>query len=117
MATIYLQSVVCIDASESGNDEVYVKYNVDGGSSQKFPSSGYHSMDHNSDNPWITNLEIQFNDTLEIKLYDKDDISNDDELGNHTYNANDATGTLGTLVLNSDEGSRYVLVTGPSLVG
>jgi len=116
MATIYLQSVVCIDASETGEDEVYIKYNIDGGSSHQYPSSGYHSMDHNSSNPWVTNLKFEYNDTLEIKLYDKDDISNDDELGSHTYSTKDATGTLGTLVLNSDEGSRYVLVTGPSLV-
>ena len=117
MATMYLQSVVCIDTSESGKDEVYVKYSIDGGSSKTYPSSGYHSMSGDEYNPWYTNLKLEFDSTVEIKLYDKDDVSSDDLLGSHTYTTDDAQYTESQLAMNSDEGSRYVLVTGPTVKG
>ncbi len=112
---MYLQSVICIDTSESGKDEVYVKYSIDGGSSKRYPKSGYHSMSGNEFNPWITNLKFVFNQTVEIKLYDKDDVSSDDLLGSHLYKIEDAPKTESQLVMNSDEGSRYVLVTGAAV--
>jgi len=113
MATMYLQSVICINASESGKDEVYVKYNIDDGDSVKFPSSGYHSMSSSDYNPWYTNLKLEFQDTVRIRLYDKDDVSGDDSLGSHTYVAADAQFTESKMV--SGSGGHYVLVTGPTV--
>lgn len=112
---MYLQSVVCITASESPNkDEVYVKYSIDGGSYTKYPSSGYHSMSDDEANPWVTNLKLTFNNTVDIQLYDDDDTSGDDLLGSHLYQAADAGYTEAQLVMNGDD-DRYVLVTGPTV--
>lgn len=115
--TMYLQSVICLNTSESGHDEVYVKYSIDGGSSTRFPSSSadpdYHSMNTDDNNPWVTNLKLQFNNTVLIELWDSD-TGGDDPLGSYTYSAADAPYTESQLVTDTN-GARYVLVTGPAV--
>ena len=108
--TMYLQSVVCVDTQETGHDEVYIKYSIDGGSVKRYPSSGYKSMNDKDNNPWITNLQLTFNQTVRVELWD-DDTTSDDLIGSHTYQSSDAPYTESNLITNSD-GDRYVLVSG-----
>ena len=110
--TIYLQSIECVSTSETGKDEVYVKYVADGGRATRFPSSGYHSMSPTENNPWVVNLPISYKETLVIGLYDSDTLG-DESLGSHTYSVADASEQESNDISNPN-GANYILNTGPN---
>lgn len=112
--TLYLQKITCQNTSEVGNDEVYIKYIADGGREQRFPASGYHSMDSKNDDVWVVNLPMTYKETLVIGLYDSD-TGKDDSLGSHTYDTADASKNEQNPVSNPN-GAAYTLYTGPNKI-
>lgn len=111
MATtnIQLQTITCLETSEPGSDEVYIKYSEDGGRQKRFPSSSYHSL--SAGESWTVNLPLSFKESLVISLYDND-FGNDDFLGSHTYKTTDPQPE--TVQVSNTNGARYNLSTVPA---
>ena len=94
---IILTKVKCIEPHEKkgGGDDLYIKYTVDGGGigitdTKRFPS-GFNTTgisDISEGGEWITDLFIEFQDSVVVELFDKDTAvvgSADDLLFNTTY--------------------------------
>lgn len=79
---IELEIIKCINTSEPGSDEVYIRYSEDGGLNKRYPDSGYHSLSDGE--VWEVNLPLSFKESVVVSLHDNDS-GNDDFLGSHTY--------------------------------
>lgn len=106
---IILQTVTCVSTSESGSDEVYIKYSEDGGRENRFPSSNYHSM--SKGDVWDVNLPLSFKETAVVSLYDND-LGHDEFLGSYTYHSNDPQPE--TVTASNTNGAVYHLHTDAS---
>jgi hypothetical protein len=107
--SIELTTITCLNTSERGHDEVYIKYTVDGGREDRFPDKGSHSMSpDSSDNTWTVNLPISFSDSAIIALYDEDTLG-DEFLGSHTYYPTDTQPETATV--SNTNGAKYNLST------
>ena len=89
--TLTLSTIFCVTTSESGHDEVFYTYVIDGGDEIRYPPSGYTSMDAND--TWQVNQTYTYNSSLKIKLLDDDNWpSSDDYLGSTSYDLNSGPG-------------------------
>ncbi|MGC2236313.1 MAG: hypothetical protein WA584_09135 [Pyrinomonadaceae bacterium] len=106
---IELQTIFCIETSEPGSDEVYIKYSEDGGREGRFPTTGYHSMSAGGN--WSPNLILSFKESVVVSLYDND-LGHDEFLGSHTYKTADPQPE--TVPVSNTNGAKYELSTIPS---
>ncbi|MFT6503428.1 MAG: hypothetical protein ACJASQ_003563 [Crocinitomicaceae bacterium] len=106
--TLVLNTINCVSTSESGKDEVYIKYCADFGDEKTYPSDGsYHSMSPSENNPWSIDHEFEFENYLYIQLMDSD-TGSDDPLGSYTYQKSNAT-TKATNLVSNPNGAIYNL--------
>lgn len=106
---IILTTITCINTSEPGSDEVYIKYIEDGGREQRFPTSSYHSM--SDGDKWNVNLPLSFKESAVVSLADND-TGGDDHLGSHTYQPGDPQPE--TVEISNTNGAKYTLSTAPA---
>lgn len=108
---IILQSVTCLSTSESGHDEVYIHYSIDGGREQRFPATGYVSMSPDgADRQWITNLPLSYSDNVVVSLYDSDTFG-DEFLGSYTYYVSTPVQPCTQTLSKQPNGAQYQLST------
>lgn len=98
-----LTSIYCNDNSESGHDEVYFYFTIDGGTRYRYPTQGEFSMAKGD--TWNAGRSIRFNSSVYVQLYDQDDTSSDDALGSYTY----TTSSFPTSQQVSGSGGKYTL--------
>ncbi|MBA3879351.1 MAG: hypothetical protein C0500_06520 [Sphingobium sp.] len=91
---LILSNLLCRDASESGHDEVYLKFSIDGSDTvYRYPTWDYYSMNpDDSDKNWALGRSIWLNSKVEVSIWDSDD-GNDDELHSFKINVSDFSGT------------------------
>jgi hypothetical protein len=104
--SIELTTITCISTSESGHDEVYIKYSVDGGRDQRFPDTGYHSM--TKGDVWNVDIPLSFKESAVVSLFDND-LGHDEFLGSHTYYPTDPQPE--TVPVSNTNGADYNLAT------
>jgi hypothetical protein len=104
--TIVLNNIHCNSKSESGHDEVYIKYSLDGGTFYRFPKKGYQPMAPGDD--WDPELPLTFSSSAVVSLYDSD-FGKDDFLGSHTYYPDDPQPE--TVTVSNPNGANYSLST------
>ena len=108
--TIVLKVIHCNNTSESGHDEVFIKYTIDGGLEKRFPDKGYHALADGED--WEVDLPLTFSDNVIVALYDEDHSkrpSTADFLGSHTYFATDPQPEKANV--SAPNGANYDLFT------
>jgi hypothetical protein len=105
--TITLQSVECVQTSEPGKDEVFIKYKIDKDILEKrFPDKGYYSLAPGD--VWTTDLPLTFKESVVVWLCDNDGIG-DDNLGSATYYPD--TPQPDAVSISNPNGADYVLNT------
>jgi hypothetical protein len=107
--SITLTSIHCVNTSEAGHDEVYVKYSIDGGREQRYPASGYQSMEDGE--TWSMSLPITFKNSAVVSLFDSDTLG-DEFLGSHTYYPTDPQPEV--VEVSNTNGAEYTLSTSPA---
>jgi hypothetical protein len=107
--SITLTSIHCVNTSEAGHDEVYVKYSIDGGREQRYPASGYQSMEDGDS--WSMSLPITFKNSAVVSLFDSDTLG-DEFLGSHTYYPTDPQPEV--VEVSNTNGAEYTLSTSPA---
>ena len=108
---IELKSIKCVNTSEPGSDEVYIKYSEDGGLQNRYPSAGYYSLSDGE--VWEVNLPLSFKESVVVALYDND-TGNDDFLVSHTYYPDDPQPEV--VRMDNPNGAIYEFATIPSAV-
>jgi hypothetical protein len=77
-----ITSIDCNQNGESGHDEVYFKFKVDGEVTYRYPTKGEFPMAKGDS--WNAGRSIWLDSKVEISLFDNDDV-NDDPRGSTTY--------------------------------
>ncbi len=89
---LIITSMKC-DSTQSdgaGNaNEVYFTFQADGDTLYHYPTYDYFSMQ--SGDTWNCGRSVWFNNTVQVNVYDEDDTSGDDSIGNFTINLSDLT--------------------------
>ncbi|NER51324.1 MAG: hypothetical protein F6J92_32580 [Symploca sp. SIO1A3] len=111
---IILTTVECVRTSNHGDvfgkeDNVVIKYTIDGGLTKKFPPNGSQEMEEGED--WNPDLPLSFKDSVVVSLID-DDLAGSDSLGTHTYFPGDPQPDEVTVTGHKD--AEYILFTEPA---
>jgi hypothetical protein len=112
---IFLDRVNCVALGESGKhgDDLYLKYSADGGIDRRHPDSGSGISDIKVGQSWNVGINIYFNATVDVKLYDRDTTSADDYLGHFIFDVNDQDKNLTVNLDNQERDGRYQYVLSP----
>lgn len=89
---LIITSVKCDSTQNDGAgnaNEVYFTFQADGDTVYHYPTYDYFSME--SGDTWNCGRSVWFDSTVQVNLYDEDDTSGDDPIGNFTINLSDLT--------------------------
>lgn len=76
---LILDKLTCENTKDTGKDEVYFRFTIDGNKTYTYPSWDYRSMGTDSDNnEWFVGRSVWFNSKVEVVLYDSEDGGGDD---------------------------------------
>jgi hypothetical protein len=78
-----LTRIDCVKQSESGHDEVFFNFMIDGTRTYRYPTFG--EMPMTAGDVWYPGRSFLFNDSVTVQLFDADDVSSNDSLGSFTY--------------------------------
>ncbi len=68
---LILDKLTCENTKDTGKDEVFFKFIIDGNKTYTYPSWDYRSMGTDDDNnEWIVGRSVWFNSKVEVVLYD-----------------------------------------------
>lgn len=68
---LILDKLTCENTKDTGKDEVFFKFIIDGNKTYTYPSWDYRSMGTGSDeNEWVVGRSVWFNSKVEVVLYD-----------------------------------------------
>lgn len=113
--SVTITSITCKGTSESGNDEVFILYQVDGGLPVRYPAEKYQRMNPKADpsnnvlSTWGLNLDLNFDHEVLVTLWDNDSTTNWNEpdfLVNIEYRADYFTSSY---EMKNDNGADYVI--------
>ena len=113
---IFLDKVNCIATGESGKhgDDLYLIYKADGGLDQRHPDKGTGRPDIKAGESWDVGIYIDFNATVDVKLYDKDNTSSNEYLGHYVFDVNDQDKNLTVDLNNQERDGKYQYVLTPT---
>ncbi|MFC5288839.1 hypothetical protein ACFPM7_17420 [Actinokineospora guangxiensis] len=97
-----------VDKSLFSADDFYLKYWVEDSRETRWPADSTRTMDAGQTID-IDDVRIEFSTMAELKLYDADDLSSDDDMGGMRFYA-DATPGRYTATVTSNIGSVYELM-------
>jgi hypothetical protein len=95
---VILKSLQCLDTSESGHDEVYLSFTIDGGDTQyRYPTWSYYAMKPgDADAVWNLGRSVWCDKKTDVSVYDHDSsvgINAADLIASFTVNVADFAGT------------------------
>lgn len=76
--SVTIDSITCKSTTESGNDEVFIVYQVDAGVPVRHPVSGYQRMATKANasddvvSTWLPTLTVDFDHEVLVTLWDQD---------------------------------------------
>ena len=103
---IVMENILCKEKGERTGDDLYIKYEADGGEMHRFPVRDAGKQNVMPGDVWNAYFPIDFDNTAVIYLYDKD-VGNDDFLGSHTF-THQEEGKVETITYHARDG-RYLM--------
>lgn len=88
---LILETLQCLDTSESGHDEVYLKFAIDGATEQyRYPTWSYYPMKPGgASGSWNLGRSVWCDEQVEVSVYDMDETSSDDLIASFTVKPSD----------------------------
>lgn len=115
---VILELLQCYKTSETGHDEVYLTFTIDGDTATvyRYPTWSYYAMNAGgSEDAWALGRSIWCNSSVDVSIYDHDSsvgVNNADLIGSFSIKVSDFTDTGDDFAKgysSSSHGANYVL--------